>query len=84
MEALPQGDFAIAAYPSFDPQQQPMGQKPDAGGEKDVCGVVDPLPSGQWTISGMIGEWLDESGTPLSGIGFRYDDCSQTVRYLSA
>ncbi|KAK7683490.1 hypothetical protein QCA50_013324 [Cerrena zonata] len=32
LEALPQGAFAIAAYPSFNPAQQPMGDSRDANG----------------------------------------------------
>lgn len=80
-EALPQGAFAIAAYPSFDPNQQPMGDSRDKVPDgPNVCGQTEGL-SGVWNFGGMIGSFLNEDGTALPGVGFRYDECSQTVRF---
>lgn len=71
----------IAEFPSFDKDSHPFGDAWDAANETDVCGVVNPA-SGNWDFWGLIKEgWLNENGTVAAGTDYRFDECSQTVRY---
>lgn len=80
----PPGTTALAAYPSFDGSQQPLGDSWDAiepAGVDDCGNESAGGPSGIFNFRGLIEKGLlDEDGNPVSGMGFRYDDCSQTVR----
>ena len=71
------GQGELAAYPPFE-HVQPMGDSSD-GPSVDACGVSSPN-TGIYNFWGMNGTFLDEHGHPLSGIYYRYDNCSQTVR----
>ena len=84
--AQPAGTTLIAAYPPFDHNQQPMGDSWDAvePPSVDQCGNQSGGgPSGIFNFRGLVENgWLDgQSGEPVAGLGFRYDNCSQTVSY---
>ena len=70
----------VTSYPKFEPKQ-PRGDSTD-GPSVDVCGVKT-LDSGNVNFWGMVEVgFLDEEGSPLPGIYYRYDECSHTVRTL--
>jgi chitinase len=85
--AQPSGTTPIALYPSFDKSQQPFGDAwdVDAGPGVDQCGNPTPGgPSGIFNFGGMIAQGiLNQNGTAMPGMGFRFDECSQTVRFPS-
>ncbi|KIP07396.1 glycoside hydrolase family 18 protein [Phlebiopsis gigantea 11061_1 CR5-6] len=72
----------LAAYPPFDASLQPLGDSWDAvePASTDACG--NPTaggPSGIFNFRGLIEKGLlAEDGTPAAGMGFRFDNCSQT------
>lgn len=82
----PAGTTPLAAYPSFDKTHQPFGDNRDADAPAgpDQCGVFQPGgPSGIFNFAGMIEQGiLDQNGTAVKGVGFRFDSCSQTVRTI--
>lgn len=69
-------------YPTFDAADQPAGDSWDGtAGETDVCG--NPTVVG-WIFNfwGLIEEgYLTSNGTPADGIGYVFDECSQTVSF---
>lgn len=68
----------IKPYASSKDRQKPWGDKWDGAGE-DVCGVDQP-PTGTFAFRNLIEEgFLNEDGTARSDVGYRFDDCSQTV-----
>ena len=74
----PNGD--IAPYPPFGPDQ-PKGDRSDDKPGTDVCGAQTGY-AGVYNFWGLVEEkFLDDNGQPLQGIYYRYDDCSQTVRF---
>lgn len=69
----------LKPYPSFDNVDRPTGDAWDSGASVDVCGVNNP-PGGNFNFWGLIANgFLKVDGTPAPGIGYRYDECSQTV-----
>ncbi|KAI0701975.1 glycoside hydrolase [Cytidiella melzeri] len=78
----PAGTKPIAAYPSFDSSQQTMGDSWDIYSPPgtDQCGnPTDGGYSGIFNFRGLIEKgWLNEGGDPVEGMGFRFDNCSQT------
>jgi chitinase len=71
----------LASYPPFDASNPPNGDKWDGAAGVDQCYNSVP-PGGIWTFGGLIdGGFLKEDGTPDvdNGIGYRFDECSQTV-----
>jgi chitinase len=82
--AYPNGDTTLAAYPPFDPAQQPKGDSRDAlsPGGIGPCGTSEPSGySGVFSFAGLIEDgFLKDNGVNADGIGYRFDDCSQTVR----
>ncbi|KAI0088180.1 glycoside hydrolase [Irpex rosettiformis] len=79
---LPTGTKALAAYPAFDKSHQPAGDNrdEDAPAGVDQCGNASPGGfSGIFNFNGLIERGiLDQNGTAASGMGFRFDSCSQT------
>ena len=84
-KSQPPGTQALAAYPGFDNAPQPLGDAWDAVAPAgpDECGVFSPGgPSGIFNFRGLIERgFLDQNGTAVDGMGYRFDECSQTVRY---
>ncbi len=73
------GSDALQAYPAFQTSAQAKGDRWDGDGGVDVCGV-EQGPSGVFTFWGLVEEgFINANGSALDGIGYRYDDCSQTV-----
>lgn len=73
----------LVAYPTFDASNQPHGDAWDDDGGVDVCGIYEG-PGGDFDFWGLVaGGFLTAEGNPVSGIYYRYDDCSQTVSGLS-
>ena len=73
---------ALVPYPPFDASNPPNGDRWDGAAGVDQCGNSVP-PGGIWTFGGLIeGGFLNTDGTPdlESGIAYRFDNCSQTVR----
>ena len=73
---------ALVPYPPFDASNPPNGDRWDGAAGVDQCGNSVP-PGGIWTFDGLIeGGFLNTDGTPdlESGIAYRFDNCSQTVR----
>lgn len=81
----PAGTKPLAAYPPFNKADQPFGDNRDSNAPAgvDQCGVpTTGGPSGIFNFQGMIQQGiLDANGTAVSGMGFRFDSCSQTVGY---
>lgn len=78
------GTYMIAAYPPTN-SSTPEGDPTDTfstGGQLDECGRVTSAGwGGVWNFGGMVdGGFLNQDGTAASGLGFRFDTCSQTVR----
>ncbi|KAG0708627.1 glycoside hydrolase family 18 protein [Suillus ampliporus] len=68
----------MAAYPTFDASNQPLGDIWDDAAGVDVCGVNQGA-GGTFRFWGLIDNgFLTEEGKPADGIYYRYDDCSQT------
>ncbi|KAF8886493.1 glycoside hydrolase family 18 protein [Infundibulicybe gibba] len=68
----------LAAYPPFDKNNQPKGDKDDGGPGVDQCGA--PVGTGGiFNFWGLIsGGFLTSNGTAAAGINYRFDTCSQT------
>ena len=70
----------VAAYPKFEPEQ-PRGDSADDEPGVDVCGATTGW-GGVFNFWGLVEDrFLDEKGKPLQSIRYRYDECSQTVRF---
>jgi chitinase len=80
----PIGTRPLAAYPPFDASQQVIGDAWDIYSPPgtDQCGnPTEGGYSGIFNFRGLIEKgWLNEGGDPVEGMGFRFDNCSQTVR----
>lgn len=81
--SMPPGTTLLAAYPPVANSSNPQGDPTDvwsAGGAVDECGrVTQPGWGGVWNFAGMIsGGYLDQNGTAVAGLGYRFDTCSQT------
>jgi len=71
-------DNQVEAYPSFNANEQPHGDRWDGDAGIDVCGNPQG-PGGSFDFWGMVEEgFLNASGDPAPGIAYRFDDCSQT------
>jgi|SRR6266850_844906 len=68
-------------YPPFDKAQQPAGDKWDSTAtDVDVCGNPNVV-GGVFNFWGLVeGGFLTENGIAASGIDYKFDNCSQTVR----
>ena len=73
----------LKPYPPFDKSQQPAGDKWDSTATGvDACGNPNVV-GGIFNFWGLIDAgFLAEDGTVASGIDYRFDNCSQTVRAL--
>ncbi|KAG1806095.1 glycoside hydrolase superfamily [Suillus subaureus] len=68
----------LAAYPTFNASNQPLGDAWDNTGSVDVCGVYEGS-GGTFNFWGLIDNgFLTKEGKPADGIHYRYDTCSQT------
>ncbi len=78
----PNGQLAL--FPSFDPKDEPAGDKwDDEAGTVDVCGVKSQQPGGTIQFWGMISfGYLKKDGTQKSGKHHIFDSCSKTVSFL--
>ncbi|KAI0268808.1 glycoside hydrolase family 18 protein [Gloeopeniophorella convolvens] len=79
-DAFPDGTSGgLAAFPAFDANNQPLGDKwddPDPG--PDPCGNPQG-PEGDFDFWGLIDAgFLNEQGTVAPGISYLFDECSQT------
>ena len=71
----------LAPYPRFNSSAHPKGDSWDSSTGVDVCGNV-VFPGGTIDFWGLIQlGYLNPNGTLKQGIFFRYDNCSQTVRF---
>ncbi|GJE93368.1 glycoside hydrolase family 18 protein [Phanerochaete sordida] len=80
---MPAGTMPIAGYPPIGNSSVPEGDSTDAwgvGGTLDECGrMTQPGWGGVWNFAGLVtGGFLDQNGTAVSGLGYRFDTCSQT------
>lgn len=77
------GTSALAAYPQFDKSTQPQGDSWDtySSGGTGECGQQSGGGySGIFDFWGLVQKgFLNDDGTAADGIGYRYDNCSQTV-----
>jgi chitinase len=81
--AFESGTKTLAAYPAFNASKQPPGDVWDDTSSVDVCGVSHG-PGGTFRLWGLIDNgFLTKEGMPADGIYYRYDECSQTVRFPS-
>ena len=71
----------LVPYPPFDKSQQPAGDKWDSTATGvDVCGNPNVV-GGIFDFWGLIDAgFLNKDGTVASGIDYRLDNCSLTVR----
>ncbi|KAG2039741.1 glycoside hydrolase family 18 protein [Suillus americanus] len=77
-DAFAAGEKELAAYPSFNASNQPLGDTWDDTGSIDACGVYEG-PGGSFNFWGLIdGGFLTKEGKVADGIHYRYDTCSQT------
>ncbi|OAX34531.1 glycoside hydrolase family 18 protein [Rhizopogon vinicolor AM-OR11-026] len=68
----------LAAYPSFNSSNPPLGDSWDNTGGLDVCGVYE-AQGGTFEFWALVdGGFLTEKGVAVGDIHYRYDDCSQT------
>ncbi|KAF5358984.1 hypothetical protein D9758_004836 [Tetrapyrgos nigripes] len=74
------GTTELAAYPPFNSTTHPIGDSWDIdGGTVDPCGTINPN-GGHWRFWALIeAGLLDECGKNVSGVPFRFDDCSKTA-----
>jgi chitinase len=74
-------------YSPFDKAQQPAGDKWDStatGAGAGVCGETGVV-SGVFNFWGLVeGGFLTEDGVAASGIDYKFDNCSKTVRVRRA
>ncbi|KAG6837837.1 hypothetical protein H0H93_016205 [Arthromyces matolae] len=69
---------SIVAYPSYNTNDKPTGDRWNGDGGVDVCGVYEP-PAGTYAFWSLIDDgFLDATGSPESNILYRFDSCSQT------
>ena len=69
----------LAAYPTFNASNQPLGDAWDDTGSVDSCGIYEG-PGGTFNLWGLVdGGFLTMEGNPRPGIYYRYDPCGQTV-----
>jgi chitinase len=81
-DAFAPGEKTLAAYPSFNASNQPLGDTWDGAGSVDICGVYEG-PGGTYNFWSLIDDgYLTEEGKAANGIHYRYDDCSQTVHII--
>ena len=73
----------LVPYPPFDKSQQPAGDKWDITATGvDVCGSPNVV-GGVFNFRGLIDAgFLNKDGTVASGIDYRLNNCSMTVRVL--
>ncbi|KAJ4490896.1 glycoside hydrolase family 18 protein [Lentinula aciculospora] len=65
-------------YPSFNKSAEHLGDRWDTSGGVDICGNFSG-PSGVYSYWGLVEEgYINKDGTPKSGIGYLFDNCSQT------
>lgn len=80
----PEGTRLLASYPAFDNKVVPLGDAWDenAPAGTDLCGkATKGGPSGVWNYGNMVRQGiLNADGSPAAGLGYRWDNCSQTVR----
>ncbi|KAG1765390.1 glycoside hydrolase family 18 protein [Suillus placidus] len=77
-DAFTAGKKKLAAYPSFNASDQPLGDAWDNAGGVDACGVYEGS-GGTFNFWGLInGGFLTKEGKAADGIHYRYDTCSQT------
>ncbi|KAG2074128.1 chitinase [Suillus decipiens] len=77
-DAFTPGKKELAAYPSFNASNQPLGDAWDNTGSVDACGVFEG-PGGTFNFWGLIDAgFLTKEGKVADGIYYRYDTCSQT------
>ncbi|KAG2154458.1 glycoside hydrolase family 18 protein [Suillus bovinus] len=68
----------LAAYPSFDAKNQPLGDAWSGAAGVDSCGAAVG-PGGTFNFWGLVeGGFLTKEGNPSGNIYYRYDTCSQT------
>ncbi|THH28447.1 hypothetical protein EUX98_g5733 [Antrodiella citrinella] len=79
--AVANGTKAIAAYPAFQ-GPQPKGDSLDTFSPAGVDSCGNPTAagySGVFNFFGLIDSgFLDATGNPTEGMGYRFDECSQT------
>jgi chitinase len=81
--AFESGTKALAAYPAFNASKQPLGDTWDDTSTVEVCGMSHG-PGGTFRFWGLMDSgFLTDKGMPADGIYYRYDKCSQTVRFPS-
>jgi len=81
-DAYEKGSTTLALYPLFVATDTPLGDSWDDPGYTDVCGVWNG-PSGFINYWGLKEQgFIDAKGAVQSGIGYRFDTCSQTVSSL--
>ncbi|KAI0743675.1 chitinase [Daedaleopsis nitida] len=72
-------DGQMNAYPAFDKDQQPNGDKWDDAAGTDECGNAAG-PGGNFDFWGLIDSgFLQANGTVAAGIDYKFDTCSQTA-----
>lgn len=85
-----QSSDGLASYPTFIPQSpsKHIGDIWDnaSSGGPDSCGVEQPLsPSGVYNMFGLVDAgFLNADGSVHDGMGYRYDECSQTPYVYNA
>lgn len=73
-------DVTLPEYPQYNPNIERRGDRWDSDGGLDVCGNMTG-PGGTFTYWGLMEEgFLNDDGTPVNGVQYRFDNCSQTVR----
>lgn len=69
----------LAAYPEFNASAEKLGDSWDDEGYRDECGVEQGA-SGVYSYWGLMETgFLNTDGSVKDDIGYRYDNCSQTV-----
>lgn len=83
-DAFTAGGKTLAAYPKYNENTNVTGDAWDLGPlVPDPCGNPGQR-SGVFDFWGLVdGGFLDEQGSPNSGIAYRFDNCSQTVSFPS-
>ncbi|KAF9069510.1 chitinase [Rhodocollybia butyracea] len=70
----------LQLYPAFNAGAQPHGDSQDAPAGTDSCGNPTPI-GGIFNYWGLIvspGGFLTPEGTPVEGVDWTFDECSQT------
>lgn len=76
---VPGSTTRLAAYPPFEKDSQPKGDRWDGGEGVDGCGQQVGV-GGTWSYWGLKeGGFLDDSGGLMDGIVGGFDNCSKTV-----